>query len=71
MSKEEKELAFKKYTELRQHYITMRSKAKNAYDFYNFVEKCVLEMEDSENDQSKAKNKEETLQSLGMQNDDL
>jgi hypothetical protein len=39
----------------------MRAKAKNAYDFYNFVEKCVLEMEDSESDHSKTKNREETL----------
>jgi hypothetical protein len=36
----------------------MRSGAKNAYDFYNFVEKCVLEMEDD--DKSKA-NTEEIL----------
>jgi|LauGreDrversion4_2_1035121.scaffolds.fasta_scaffold57510_1 hypothetical protein len=49
----------------------MLSKSKNPYDFYNFVEKCVLEMEESEADNSKSKNREESLAALGMSKDDL
>jgi hypothetical protein len=49
----------------------MLSKSKNAYDFYNFVEKCVLEMEESERDNSKSKNREESLAALAMSKDDL
>ena len=49
----------------------MLSNSKNAYDFYNFVEKCVLEMEESEGDKSESKNKEESMASLGMVKEDL
>lgn len=45
LSKDEKEQARKRYQELRSDYTTLRSKAKNAYDFYNIFEKSVLEME--------------------------
>lgn len=63
--------AFKKYQDLKSHYNLMLSKSKNPYDFYNFVEKCVLEMEESEADNSKSKNREESLAALGMSKDDL
>lgn len=69
LSKEEKDQAFKKYQDLRGHYITMRSRARNAYDFYNFVEKCVLEMEDD--DKSKANTDEAIQEQMGMSKDDL
>ena len=48
MSKAEKENAQKKYEELKNDYIKFRSASKNAYDFYNIVEKSVLEMEGEE-----------------------
>ena len=49
---------------MREHYNQIRSKAKNAYDFYNFVEKCVLEMEDD--DKSKANTEEVMREQMGM-----
>lgn len=51
---------------MKKHYNEMLSNAKNAYDFYNFVEKCVLEMEESEGVNQKSKNKEENLACIGM-----
>ena len=42
----EQDMPRQKYLELRNDYISLRSKAKNTYDFYNIVEKSVLEMED-------------------------
>lgn len=45
---EQNDEASKKYLDLKKHYNEMLSNSKNAYDFYNFVEKCVLEMEESE-----------------------
>lgn len=45
-SKDEREQARNRYKELLQDYRNQRSKAKNAYDFYNILEKSVLEMED-------------------------
>lgn len=40
--------AFVKYQELKSDYLKFRSKSKNTYDFYNIVEKSVLEMEGEE-----------------------
>ena len=37
-----------KYLELKKDYISLREKSKNTYDFYNIVEKSVLEMEGEE-----------------------
>lgn len=45
LSQEEKDQARKKYQELLNDYTTLRSKAKNPYDYYNIFEKSVLEME--------------------------
>jgi hypothetical protein len=69
LSKEEKDQAFKKYQDLREHYTAVRSRARNAYDFYNFVEKCVLEMEDD--DKSKANTDEAMKEQMGMSKEDL
>ena len=48
MSKEDKEASRQKYLELKKEYIRLRDRAANAYDFYNLIEKSVLEMEDEE-----------------------
>lgn len=48
LSKEEKALTHKKYQELQKDYQQLRTKAKNAYDYYNIIEKSVLEMEGEE-----------------------
>jgi hypothetical protein len=46
---EEKESApHAKYLELRKDYAKFRDRARNQYDFYNLVEKSVLEMEGEE-----------------------
>jgi hypothetical protein len=37
-----------KYLVLKNDYVKLRSKSKNTYDFYNIVEKAVLEMEGEE-----------------------
>jgi hypothetical protein len=37
-----------KYIELRRDYNKCRDKAKNEYDFFNLVERCILGMEDDE-----------------------
>ncbi len=38
----------RKYKELKIDYINLRDNSRNAYDFYNLVEKSVLEMEGEE-----------------------
>ena len=38
----------KRYVELKQDYLKFKQKARNEYDFYNLIEKTVLEMEDDE-----------------------
>lgn len=48
MKQEEKEQIHKRYEELKKDYLKMRDRAKNAYDFYNLIEKSVLEMEGEE-----------------------
>jgi len=45
----------------------MRKKAVNAYDFYNIIEKSVLEMEENETDRIC----EDLLKAQGMQREDL
>jgi len=40
--------ASKKYTDLKKDYAEFREKSRNQYDFYNLVEKSVLEMEGEE-----------------------
>ena len=69
LSKDEKDQASKKYQDLREHYTKLRSRAKNAYDFYNFIEKCVLEMEND--DKTKANTEEVMMQQMGLGKEDL
>jgi hypothetical protein len=69
LSKEEKDQASKKYQDLREHYTKLRSRAKNAYDFYNFIEKCVLEMEND--DKTKANTEEVMMDQMGLGKEDL
>ena len=69
LSKEEKDQASKKYQDLREHYTKIRSLAKNAYDFYNFIEKCVLEMEND--DKIKAISEEMMTEQMGLGKEDL
>ena len=69
LSKEEKDQASKKYQDLREHYTKLRSRAKNANDFYNFIEKCVLEMEND--DKTKANTEEVMMQQMGLGKEDL
>jgi hypothetical protein len=38
----------KKFLELKKDYNNCRSKAKNEYDFFNLVERCILGMEEDE-----------------------
>jgi hypothetical protein len=79
LSREEKVQARKKYQDLKTDYCSLRKKATNAFDFYNLVEKSVLEMEDScllnNSDTQKDKERKETedklLQAQGMVRDDL
>jgi hypothetical protein len=47
----------------------LRAGAKNAYDFYNFIEKCVLEMEDD--DKCKANTDEVLKDQMGMTKEDF
>lgn len=47
-SQKDKELARQKYVDLCRDYNLMRAKSTNSYDFYNMVEKSVLEMEGEE-----------------------
>lgn len=37
-----------KYKELKKDYNICKGKAKNEYDFFNLIERCILEMEDNE-----------------------
>jgi hypothetical protein len=37
-----------KFKELRKDYNMCKSKAKNEYDFFNLIERCILGMEDDE-----------------------
>ena len=62
-------MAFTKYQDLRAHYTKLRAGAKNAYDFYNFIEKCVLEMEDD--DKCKANTDEVLKDQMGMTKEDF
>lgn len=48
MTKEEKATIHRKYKELKTDYLRFKGKAKNEYDFYNLIEKTVLEMEGEE-----------------------
>ena len=48
MTKEEKAAIHHKYLDLKLDYLKYKSKAKNEYDFYNLIEKTVLEMEGEE-----------------------
>ena len=69
LSKEEKDQASKKYQDLRDHYTKIRSRTKNAYDFYNFIEKCVLEMEND--DKNKINREEVMMEQIGLGKEDL
>ena len=60
--------SFKKYQELRIDYTKFRSQAKNKYDYYNIVEKSVLEME---NDDGTKSITVESLHENGMNSEDL
>lgn len=66
---EEKEMdsAHSKYLVLKSDYIKFRAKSKNVYDFYNIVEKSVLEMEGEESNRIS----EELLKDNGMKREDL
>ena len=48
MTKEDKKNVNNKYLELKRDYLTYRDKATNSYDYYNLIEKSVLEMEGDE-----------------------
>jgi hypothetical protein len=61
---EEREQARRRYTELKEDYERMRARAKNAYDFYNVIEKSVLEMEGS-SENSERQMTDETLMKQG------
>lgn len=52
---------------MKNDYNEYRNKAKNAYDYYNIVEKSVLEMEGEESNRIS----EEVLKENGMNRDDL
>jgi len=48
LSKEDKLQIHNKYVELKADYLKFRDKAKNSYDYYNLIEKSILEMENDE-----------------------
>ncbi len=52
---------------LKKDYVNFRAKSKNTYDFYNIVEKSVLEMEGEESNRIN----EDSLKENGMCRDDL
>jgi len=56
-----------KFSELRKDYNDFRITSKNAYDYYNIIEKSVLEMEGEES----TRISEEILRENGMNRDDL
>lgn len=66
-NQEDKDSAHSKYSQLKQDYIKFRSKSKNPYDYYNIVEKAVLEMEGEESNRIN----EDQLKANGMSRDDL
>lgn len=55
------------YQVLKKDYVNFRAKSKNTYDFYNIVEKAVLEMEGEESNRIN----EDQLKENGMCRDDL
>ena len=66
-TKEEKEQAQKKYAELKTNYNSLRDKSANEFNFYNLVEKSVLEMEGEETNRVS----DELLHENGMHREDL
>ena len=48
LSKEDKMSIHNKYTELKKDFLKFKGKAKNSYDFFNLIEKSILEMEGEE-----------------------
>lgn len=66
-SKAEKENSFKKYKDLIIDYNNLRSRSVNGYDFFNLIEKSVLEMEGEETNRIS----DGTLKENGMQREDL
>ena len=64
---DEKENHHKRYLELKKDYFGFRDKALNAYDFYNLIEKSVLEMEEED----KHTVTEEELRVNGMVKEDM
>jgi hypothetical protein len=39
-----------KFLELKKDYISCKNKAKNEYDFFNLIERCILGMDEDENE---------------------
>ena len=66
-SKAEKEQSYKHYTELKHDYNILRERSLNGYDFYNLIEKSVLEMEGEETNRIS----DEALLENGMKREDL
>ena len=69
LSKEDKISISRKYKELKSEFERYRSESRSEYDFYNLIEKSVLEMEGESTNRSS--NNEEELKKYGMSKDDL
>jgi hypothetical protein len=46
MNEEEKKQIHKRYLELKSDFNVYRERSKNTYDYYNLIEKSILDMED-------------------------
>ena len=69
MNEEEKKTVFKKYSDLKKDFQIYKDKSANSYDYYNLIEKTVLEMEES--DDNNIKVSDEMIQVNGMKREEL
>ena len=67
LSAKEREIVAQRFKELKKDYIYHQSKAKSDYDYYNLIEKSVLEIEET----SRKSNDEEILKKMGLKMEDL
>jgi len=68
MTKDEKLSISKNYQDLKKNYNSYKNNARSEYDFYNLIEKSILQMEGEESSRT---HNEEELKDNGMTKDDL
>lgn len=67
LSAKEREIVAQRFKELKKDYIFHQQKAKSDYDYYNQIEKCVLEIDET----SRSSNDQEILNKMGLDKEDL